>query len=140
MSDPIHASTDATSEDGQRWTSWLIVFLRFMAFVSMAKGIYHWSAVLGIGDTTSLTFDAKESAWQAATVYFAVIDLVAAVGLWLTAAWGGVLWLTAAISMVAIELFFPDVFGGSYWVVGAEICAMAIYFALAIAAGRERAE
>ena len=50
--------------------------------------------------------------WQAATIFFAVIDLVAAVGLWLAAAWGGVVWLTAAISMAAIELFFPQVYGG----------------------------
>ena len=49
-------------------------------------------------------------------VFFAVIDLVAAVGLWLAAAWGGVVWLTAAISMAAIELFFPQVFGGRLWI------------------------
>ena len=54
--------------------------------------------------------------WQAATIFFAVIDLVAAVGLWLAAAWGGVVWLTAAISMAAIELFFPQVFGGRIWI------------------------
>ena len=48
--------------------------------------------------------------WQTATVFFAVIDLVAAVGLWLAAAWGAVVWLTAAVSMAAVELFFPQVY------------------------------
>ena len=33
---------------------------------------------------------------QSAIIYFAVIDFVAAVGLWLTSAWGGVVWLLAA--------------------------------------------
>ena len=47
-----------------------------------------------------------------ATVFFAVIDLVAAVGLWLAAAWGAVVWLTACVSMAAVEVFFPQVYGG----------------------------
>ena len=50
--------------------------------------------------------------WQTATVFFAVIDLVAAVGLWLAAAWGAVVWLTACVSMAAVEVFFPQVYGG----------------------------
>ena len=44
-------------------------------------------------------------------MFFAVIDLVAAVGLWLAAAWGAVIWLTAVVSMLAVEVFFPQVFG-----------------------------
>ena len=32
-------------------------------------------------------------AWQVTTVFFAVMDLVAAVGLWLAATWGAVIWL-----------------------------------------------
>ena len=55
--------------------------------------------------------------WQTATVYFAVIDLVAAVGLWLAAAWGAVVWLTAVVSMAAVEMFFPQVYGGGSWIV-----------------------
>ena len=37
----------------------------------------------------------------AAVVFFAVIDLVAAVGLWLAAAWGGVVWLVAVAAQLA---------------------------------------
>jgi hypothetical protein len=76
--------------------------------------------------------------WQAATIFFAVIDLVAAVGLWLAAAWGGVVWLTAAISMAAIELFFPQVFGGRLVIALFEFVAIFVYIALALMAGRER--
>ena len=49
-------------------------------------------------------------AWQAATVYFAVIELVAAVGLWLATPWGAVVWLTTVVSMAVIELMFPGIF------------------------------
>ena len=55
--------------------------------------------------------------WQTATVFFAVIDLVAAVGLWLAAAWGAVVWLTASVSMAAVEVFFPQIYGGRWAVV-----------------------
>ena len=64
------------------WTRRLVLFLRIMATVSMFKGIYHWSLVLGIADGDGSTFEQASTPWQAATVFFAVIDLVAAVGLW----------------------------------------------------------
>jgi Family of unknown function (DUF6163) len=71
-------------------------------------------------------------------MYFAVIDLVAAVGLWLAAAWGGVVWLTATISMAAIELLFPQVYGGRILVVIIEVAMLVAYFVLAVGAARER--
>jgi hypothetical protein len=95
---------------------------------------------VGIGDGNGSTFEQANMPWQAATVFFAVIDLVAAVGLWLAAAWGGVVWLTAAISMAAIELFFPQVFGGRLWIAIPEFLAIFAYIALALMAGRERPE
>jgi hypothetical protein len=122
------------------WTRRLVLYLRIMALVSLAKGIYHWSLVLGIGDGTGSAFEEAGVPWQAATVFFAVIDLVAAVGLWLAAAWGGVVWLTASISMAAIELFFPQVYGGRLWIAIPEFIAILIYVALALMAGRERPE
>jgi len=125
----------------QRMTPWmrrLILFLRIMAGIAMLKGIYHWSLVLGVGDGTGSTFESAGMAWQAATIFFAVIDLVAAVGLWLAAAWGGVVWLTSAISMAAIELFFPQVYGGRILIALFEFIAIFAYIALALLAGRER--
>jgi hypothetical protein len=142
MSDPIQAVNPARlgSDHPQRWTIWLILYLRFLAGISLLKGLYHWSIVLGIGDGTGSTFEASATPWQAATIFFAVIDLVAAVGLWLAAAWGAVLWLTAALSMVAIELLFPQVYGGNTWLIAAESGAMIVYFCLAFVAARERAD
>ena len=109
-----------------------------MAAFAMLKGLYHWSLVLGIADGAGSTFEAASMPWQAATIFFAVIDLVAAVGLWLAAAWGGVVWLTATISMAAIELFFPQVFGGRVWFALLEFVAIFAYIGLALMAGRER--
>src|SRR5215831_10314710 len=80
------------------WTERLVLFLRIMAIASMFKGLYHWGAVCGfIGEEGG--FEAHIQSWQATTVFFAVIDLVAAVGLWLVAPWGAVVWLTSTVTM-----------------------------------------
>jgi fatty acid desaturase len=120
-----------------RWTWRLVVFLRVMAAVSMLKGLYHWSEVLGIGVAPNEVFEAHSIAWQTATVFFAVIDLVAAVGLWLAAAWGAVIWLTSVASMLAVELFFPRVFEGGMVTGLLEGGLLALYLWLALKSARE---
>src|SRR5271170_7273988 len=109
------------------WTEYLVLFLRIMAGVSMVKGLYHWSRVCGIGASPDEAFESHTIAWQTATVFFAVLDLVAAVGLWLAAAWGAVVWLTSVVSMAAVEVFFPQVYGGSYAIVLIELALLCAY-------------
>ena len=65
------------------WTRRLVLFLRLMAAISLVKGLYHWGRICGIGVAGNDAFSLHSIAWQTATVFFAVIDLVAAVGLWL---------------------------------------------------------
>jgi len=141
MREPMNALDQADAgETEEYWTTWFMRFLRIMAGVSLVKGLYHWALIVGVGQGPFSAFEVNSTAWQAATMYFAVIDLVAAVGLWLAAAWGGVVWLTATISMAAIELFFPQVYGGRILVVIVELAMLVAYFALAVAAARERPE
>jgi hypothetical protein len=120
------------------WTEYLVLFLRIMAVVSLGKGLYHWAQVCGIGAATDDAFETHTLAWQSATVFFAVIDLVAAVGLWLAAAWGAVVWLTSVVSMAVVEVFFPAVYGGSLFIVLTEAGLLGVYLWLAIYSARER--
>jgi hypothetical protein len=120
-----------------RWTRLLVVFLRVMAGVSMLKGLYHWSRVCGVGVSGNDLFVYQSIAWQTATVFFAVIDLVAAVGLWLAAAWGAVIWLMSVASMLAVEIFFPQVFGAGLAIGLAEGALLAIYLWLALKSAQE---
>jgi hypothetical protein len=136
MLEPVHLSKP--KDTSGTWTEYLVLFLRVMAVVSLIKGLYHWAALCGVGASADGGFEAHSVAWRAATVFFAVIDLVAAVGLWLAAAWGAVVWLTSVVSMAAVEMFFPKVYGGSTFVVLAELTLLAAYLWLAIAAARER--
>jgi hypothetical protein len=132
---PVQAKAPPAQE---QWTEHLVLFLRVMAGVSLLKGLYHWAQVCSIGASPDQTFEVQSMAWQSATVFFAVIDLVAAVGLWLAAAWGAVVWLTSVVSMIVIEVFFPSVYGTSIFVLIVELGLLGFYLWLAIHAARER--
>jgi hypothetical protein len=132
--EPVQAE-ERQSNDG-RWTRILVVFLRVMAVLSLLKGLDHWTVVCGIVVIDN-PFEDHAMPWQATTVFFAVIDLVAAVGLWLIAAWGAVVWLTAAVSMAAVEVFFPQVYGGRTAIMVFEGVLLVGYLVLAIQSARE---
>ncbi|MDI4236193.1 DUF6163 family protein [Bradyrhizobium sp. 31Argb] len=131
-------SSDRIQRDENVWTRRLVFFLRIMAVVSIAKGLYHWAQVTGFVGSEEEAFENQSMAWQTATIYFAVIELVAAVGLWLATPWGAVVWLTTVVSMAVIELMFPNIYGGSLTVVVFEALMLAGYLALAWMAARER--
>lgn len=147
MSDPF-TNTDFKSLDPVRaregddgvglWTRRLVLFLRVMAGVSMLKGLYHWTEVCGIGSGDDL-FENHSVAWQIATVFFAVIDLVAAVGLWLAAAWGAVIWLTSVASMLVLAIFFPQVFASGILIIVLEGGLLGLYLWLALKSAQEQA-
>src|SRR6202161_3031282 len=120
------------------WTRRLVLFLRIMAVVSVTKGLYHWAQVTGFVGGEEEAFENQSLAWQASTVYFAVIELVAAVGLWLATPWGAVVWLITVVSMTVIELMFPAIYGGSLAGVVAEAVMLTASPGRAWMAPRER--
>jgi hypothetical protein len=136
--EPVHA--DEGEGDTKRWAAWLVVFLRAMAAVSLCKGLYHWAVICGINAPFPSGFDSYSTPYQVATVFFGVIDLVAGVGLWLAAPWGAVVWLTSVISMAAVEVLFPQIYGGNMLVVLAEIALLGTYLWLVLMAAREQPE
>ncbi|KIZ47979.1 MULTISPECIES: DUF6163 family protein [Rhodopseudomonas] len=131
-------STARADTHDNDWTRRLVLFLRVMAALSLIKGLFHWAQITGFVGGEDDAFEGQAMAWQTATVYFAVIELVAAVGLWLATPWGAVVWLTAVVSMAVIELMFPAIYGGSLIVVSLEALLLAAYLALAWMAARER--
>ena len=133
--EPVHEHEGESSIG--LWTRRLVLFLRVMAVISIIKGLYHWSRICGIGVADNDAFGLHSIAWQTATVFFAVIDLVAAVGLWLAAAWGAVIWLMSVASMLAVEIFFPRVFDGGMLTGVAEAALLAVYLWLALKAAQE---
>jgi hypothetical protein len=102
-------SQERPETDENVWTRRLVIFLRVMAILSVAKGLYHWAQVTGFVGGEDDAFENQPMAWQTATVYFAVI-----------------------------ELMFPAIYGGSLAIVGVEALLLTAYLALAWMAARER--
>src|SRR5437868_13868935 len=98
--EPVQAGDGEAA--GKPWSHRLMLFLRVMAGVSLCKGLYHWAVICGIGAPLPSGFDSYSTPYQVATVFFAVIDLVAGVGLWLRGAWGGVVRVAAAAPLGAV--------------------------------------
>src|SRR6202158_1062722 len=131
-------SSERIESDDNAWTRRLVFFLRIMAVLSVIKGLYHWAQVTGFIGGEEDAFENQPMAWQTATVYFAVIELVAAVGLWLATPWGAGVWLTTVGSMAVTELMFRGIYGGSLTGVGVGALMVGAYLALAWMAARER--
>ena len=120
-----------------RWTRLLVVFLRTLALVCLARGLVEWSRILGfLGPENA--FESETFGAQATIALYAVLKCVAAVGLWLTSAWGAVLWLTVTMCEVLLPIVDgrpPLAFGPSDFALGG---LAAIYIALTWLSSRER--
>src|SRR6201995_2756032 len=99
-------SAERPDSDDNIWTRRLVLFLRVMAMLSIMKGLYHWAQVTGFIGGEDDAFENQAMAWQAATVYFAVIELVAAVGLWLGRPRGAGGGLPPVVFMGGLAFFF----------------------------------
>lgn len=111
-----------------RWRTFLVWFLRLLSAFWLAKGLTAWAVIFGLPGNPQPPFENRLLSYQAIIVYFAVIDLVAAVGLWLTSTWGGVLWLLAAISQLFLSFLFPRFVPMTGWHVAFYVALIAVYF------------
>ncbi|HZP21688.1 MAG TPA: DUF6163 family protein [Bauldia sp.] len=94
----------------QHTTPYLDLYARVLSGLMLLFGFRQWAVILGIVGGVGGTFEAMTGAWQVATMHFAVVDLVAAVGLWMRASWGNVVWIYAALSEIALHTVFSETF------------------------------
>ena len=89
-----------------RWRTALLWYMRTIAWVWVGKGLFNWALILGtfpsLGKFTTMALPL-----QATIVAFASFDLLAAVGLWLAAPWGGAIWLLCAFVEAASPVLSP---------------------------------
>jgi hypothetical protein len=134
---------DVLGEAGKRPDSWrktrlLIIFLRLLAIVWLVRGLAVWALMIGlIGDPGQ--FESGMLRWQAVIVAMAILNTVAAVGLWMCSAWGAVLWLVVTLADIALPFVLPLVF--SHLPLEHSLSAVLVvsYFVLTYLASRERA-
>jgi hypothetical protein len=117
------------------WNWRLAIFLRALAAVELARGLLHWALLVGAGGSAE-PLAGLAPGWFLATMFFAVADPVAAVGLWVGAPWGVAIWLIAAVGqIVASAAGGPGAFGWA--VIVATVAAMAAYVVLSMKARNE---
>jgi len=134
---PSAGALTAADAAAARWTLILVWFMRIIAVVWIFKGLFNWTIMLGVDPSVAniLTLPGP----VAATIcFFAVADLVAAVGLWLAAPWGGVLWLLCAATEALVPILNDRAFFGAGLAVALDLALIVVYFALNILAARER--
>ena len=117
----------------------LDVYGRVMSGLLMLLGLFHWAVILGVVAGAGGMFEEMSTPWKMATIHLAVVDLVAAVGLWQRVAWGNVLWFYAALFEVAMHTVFMSTFGPDYLVVAFHIVSVAGFLIVALAARRAAA-
>lgn len=130
-------STFHGDRSARPWTWRLAVFLRALAVIELGKGLAYWALLIGAGGAAEPLAGAP-TAWFVATVFFAVADPVAAVGLWVGAAWGVAIWLIAALAQLAVIGIAGPTAGG-WAVVAVTVAAMTAYVAFSAKARLENA-
>ena len=118
------------------WDTVLIWFMRLTALAWLLKSILAWATILDVMPG-SRAFEAEPFGRQSAIVYFAVVDAAAAIGLWLTSAWGGVIWLLAVTSAMTLAVLTPQLLPMPVALLVFGICVVALYFLLSWLAAQE---
>jgi hypothetical protein len=129
VGDPSQGGGDAT-----KWGQLLTRFMRIMAAFWIVQGLMQWRVML-TADLPLFDFMPQSAAF--AIIFFAVLDLVAGVGLWLATPWGGVLWLLIASAQIFVAVSMPGFFAGGYWLIGVDLVLIALYFIITFEAGRD---
>ncbi|WP_421724091.1 DUF6163 family protein [Bauldia sp.] len=117
----------------------LTIYGRVMALILMGLGLRHWAVIVGVLDGPFGSFDAMPTDWKVATMHLAVVDLVAAVGLWQRVAWGNVVWIYAALAEVAMHTVFADTFGNDLPIIMFHLVTLGGYLVLYVLERREAA-
>lgn len=125
-------------QDGHRYARALDIYGRVLSVVLLTLGLRQWAVIVGVASSPGGAFETMSVAWQLATMYLAVVDLVAAVGLWMRVSWGDVLWLCAALSEIALHTIFQNSFGSDYTILGFHLIAIAGYVTLNLLARKEQ--
>jgi hypothetical protein len=129
---PVH------HEESARYLKTLEIYGRVLSVVLMLFGLRQWAVIVGVASSPGGPFELMTTPWQLVTMYLAVIDLVAAVGLWMRVAWGNVLWILAALSEMALHTFFASTFGTDFTIIAFHLFAMGGYATLFLLAQKEQ--
>jgi hypothetical protein len=88
-----------------------MLYMRVAALLLLLAGLARACQILGIFTPEGLTFADLTPARRSGAVTLLLVDLFAAVGLWVGAAWGPVMWAVALAVEVSMYTLFSELFG-----------------------------
>lgn len=112
------------------------VYLRALSVAMLLLGLRQWAIIMGIISGGVGPFESMPAEWEIATMHLAVVDLVAAVGLWMRVSWGNVLWIYAAVAEIALHTIFMHTFGLDVMVIAFHVLTIAAFVFFSIMARR----
>ena len=117
-------------------------FQRMIAGYCLLFGILYWVRLIGVYDGPLWRFDLMPVHWQVAAVTLAVFFPFAAIGLWMLASWGPVIWVICAVTEAVMYFVFPDLYGHRLLIVSSHLVVALLYtaFRVLIYWQRRRAE
>jgi len=115
------ALTPTTAELGFRW------FHRVIAAYCLMFGVLYWIRLIGIHDGPTWRFDLMPVHWQVTSVALAALFPFAAIGLWMLASWGPVIWFICAAVEAVMYAGFPEIFGDKRLIVVSHFCVALLY-------------
>ena len=121
--------------EGARYGMLLVIFMRLVALLWIVEGLAQWTGVLT--DDTGNIFAAAPMQRVSTIFLFCILDLIAAVGLWLVAPWGGVVWIVTIGGQIVSLLLMPGFWSYPYVFIASDIVLVALYLGLTWCAVRE---
>ncbi|EKF42832.1 hypothetical protein NA8A_09199 [Nitratireductor indicus C115] len=108
-------------------------FHRLVALACLAMGVFYWIRLIGFYPGLLWRFDLMPIHWKIASVVLSVLYPFAAVGLWLVASWGPVIWFLCAGAELAMYGPLSSYFGTRTPLLVFHLCVAVIYVGLRLA-------
>lgn len=117
-------------------------FLRIIAGYCLLFGVLYWVRLIGIYPGQLWRFDLMPVHWQVAAVTLAVLFPFAAIGLWMLASWGPVIWFICAATEITMYAGFPGLYGHRLAIVVSHVLVALLYcvFRLVVRLQKRRAD
>ena len=104
-------------------------FHRLIAVYCLLFGVLYWVRLIGVYDGPLWRFDLMPLHWQLAAATLAAFFPFAAIGLWMMASWGPVMWFICAATETVMYLGFPELFGQRWPIIVSHACVAVLYAA-----------
>ncbi len=114
----------------------MTIYLKILAVFYGYGALIHIADLLSLGhylwQTHDLTFSQMPVAWKIATVYFAILNTIVAIGLWQGTWWGVACFLLAAASQIVMYTALTDIFTKQTGLVVFHLVTVGLYVVLRI--------